>query len=117
MASDSQVGNGKSEFVVGHLSPVGYFDDGRWGLSVGGILLAFLGLPFVSRLSIGEYGSGSRKPSLARRSRFWAFLFAKITILPAIVFLRIVGSKRWSVGHFRRTIQYLFEYRVHFLAT
>jgi hypothetical protein len=115
--SDSQVGNGKSEFVVGHLSPVGYFDDGRWGLSVGGILLAFLVLPFVSRLSIGEYGSGSRKPSLARRSRFWAFLFAKITILPAIVFLRIVGSKRWSVGHFRRTIQYLFEYRVHFLAT
>jgi len=31
--------------------------------------------------------------------------------------LRIVGSKRWSVAHFRRTIQYLFEYRVHFLAT
>src|SRR6266852_3070904 len=31
--------------------------------------------------------------------------------------LRIVGSKRWSVAHFLRTIQYLFEYRVRFLAT
>jgi hypothetical protein len=26
--------------------------------------------------------------------------------------LRIVGSKRWSVAHFRRTIQYLLEYGV-----
>ena len=31
--------------------------------------------------------------------------------------LRIVGSKRWSVAHLLRTIQYLFEYRVRFLAT
>ena len=30
--------------------------------------------------------------------------------------LRIVGSKRWSVAHFLRTIQYLFEYGVRFLA-
>ncbi len=26
--------------------------------------------------------------------------------------LRIVGIKRWSVAHFLRTIQYLFEYGV-----
>jgi hypothetical protein len=31
--------------------------------------------------------------------------------------LRIVGSKRWGVAHFLRTIQYLFEYGVRFLAT
>jgi hypothetical protein len=31
--------------------------------------------------------------------------------------LRIVGSKRWSVEHFLRTIQYLFEHGVRFLAT
>jgi hypothetical protein len=31
--------------------------------------------------------------------------------------LRIVGSKRWSVAHFLRTIQGLFEYGVRFLAT
>ena len=32
-------------------------------------------------------------------------------------FLRIVGSKRWSVAHFLETIQYLFEYGFRFLAT
>ena len=94
--SDSQVGNGKSEFVVGHLSRGGYFDDGRWGLSVGGILLAFLVLPFVRRLSIGEYGSGSHKPSLARRGRFWTFLFAKITILLAIVLWHVPGPRLFA---------------------
>jgi len=31
--------------------------------------------------------------------------------------LRIVVSKRWSVAHFLRTIQYLFEHGVRFLAT
>ena len=31
--------------------------------------------------------------------------------------LRIVGSKRWSVAHLLRTIQYFFEYGVRCLAT
>lgn len=86
LGPDPQLGSSRSEFIVGHLSRAGYVDDGRWGLSVGGILLGFLVLPFVSRPSIGEYGSGSQKPSLARRGRFWAFLFAKITISSVIVF-------------------------------
>ena len=30
---------------------------------------------------------------------------------------RIVGSKRWSVAHSLKTIQYLFEYGVRFLTT
>jgi hypothetical protein len=86
LGPDPQLGSGKSEFIVGHLSRAGYVDDGRWGLSVGGILLGFLVLPFVSRPSIGEYGSGSQKPSLVRRGRFWAFLFAKVPICSAIAF-------------------------------
>jgi hypothetical protein len=105
--SDSQVGNGKSEFVVGHLSSGGYFDDGRWGLSVGGILLAFLVLPFVRRLSIGEYGSGSHKPSLARRGRFWTFLFAKITILLAIVYYTSLDLGCLLVQPFSRSSDYI----------
>jgi|SRR5579864_190335 len=84
LGPDPQIASSKLEFVVGHLSRVGYLDDGRWSLSVGGILLGLLVLPFVSRPSIGEYGS--QKPSLARRGRFWAFLLAKITISSAIVF-------------------------------
>jgi hypothetical protein len=30
---------------------------------------------------------------------------------------RIVGSKRWSVPHLLKTIQYLLEYGVRFLTT
>jgi len=30
--------------------------------------------------------------------------------------LRVVGSKRWSVAHFLRTIQYPFEYEGRFVA-
>lgn len=86
LGPDPQIASSNLEFVVGHLSRVGYLDDGRWALSVGGILLGLLVLPFVGRPSMGEYGSGSRKPSLVRRGRFWAFLFAKIIISSAIVF-------------------------------
>ena len=46
--SDPEGGNIHSGFVVGHLSPAGYLDDGRWGLSVGGILLAFLVSPSLT---------------------------------------------------------------------
>ena len=31
--------------------------------------------------------------------------------------LRILGSKRWSVAHFLKTIQYLLEYGGRFLTT
>lgn len=86
LGSDPQIGSENEEFVVGHLSPVGYFNEGRWTLSVGSILLALLVWPFITRLSVGEYGSGTRKPSLATRSRFWAFLFTKIAFLMAIIY-------------------------------
>lgn len=86
LSSDTEVGTSKAEFVVAYLSPLGYLDDGRWGLSVGGILLALLLFPFVSRVSIGEYDGDSRRPSLPRRIGGWAFLFAKITLLVAIVY-------------------------------
>jgi hypothetical protein len=86
LSSDPQIASDNEEFVVGHLSPVGYFNDGRWALSVGSILLAFLVLPFITRLSLGEYGSGTRKPSLATRSRFWTFLLSKIALVVAIIY-------------------------------
>jgi len=42
LGSDPEARTDKTEFVVGHLSPIGYFNDGRWVLSVGGIFLGFL---------------------------------------------------------------------------
>jgi hypothetical protein len=107
LSSDLQVGSGKSEFVVGHLSPVGYFDDGRWALSVGGILLAFLVFPFVSRPSIGEYGLGSHKPSLARRCQFLAFLIAKIATILAIAYFASVDLACLFAQPFSQSSDYL----------
>jgi hypothetical protein len=107
LSSDPQARSGNSEYVVGHLSPSGYFDDGRWGLSVAGILLGFLLLPFVSRPSIGEYGSGSQKPSLASRIRFWAFILAKITILLAIVYYSSLDLGSLLVQPFSPSSEYL----------
>lgn len=107
LGADPQAKSGKSEYVVGHLSPSGYLDDGRWGLSVAGILLAFLLLPFVSRPSIGEYGSGSQKPSLASRTRFWAFMLAKITTLIAIVYYSSLDLGSLLVQPFSPSSEYL----------
>lgn len=35
LGSDREIGSDGEEFVVGHLSPFGYFNDGRWALFVG----------------------------------------------------------------------------------
>lgn len=107
LGPDPQVRRGGSEYVVGHLSPRGYYDDGRWVLSVGGILLAFLLFPFVSRPSLGEYGGGSRKPSLVTRTRFWAFLFAKIAFLSSIVYYASVELGCLLVQPFSPSSDYL----------
>lgn len=107
LSSDPEAGSGKSEFVVGHLSRAGYLDDGRWCLSVGGILLAFLVLPFVSRPSSGEYGTGSQKPSLTRRIRFGVFLLTKITILLGIVYYASVDLGCLLVQPFSPAAEYI----------
>ncbi len=86
LGSGPQIAGASAEFVVAHLSPTGYFDDGRWACSILGILLAFLVLPFVTHASIGDYSSRSHKPPLARRSLFWAFLIAKISAIVAIAY-------------------------------
>jgi len=90
LGSDPQVASASPEFLVAHLSPVGYFDDGRWACSLLGIVLAFLMLPFVNHASIGGYSSRSHKPPLVRRSLFWAFLIVKISAIVAIVYFASV---------------------------
>ena len=104
---DSQAGSDKSEFVVAHLSPAGYLGDGRWGLSVGGIMLAFLILPFVCRPCMGEYGSALHKPLLVTRIRLWAFLFAKIAILTATVYYASMDLGCLLVQPFSASSEYI----------
>lgn len=84
LVPDTEIGIAKQVFIVGDLTSVGYFDEGRWALSAGGIFLAFLALPFLHRPTTTEYSSGSRRLSLAARSHAWAFLAAKMATAPAI---------------------------------
>lgn len=89
--SDPQIGSDNAEFVVGHLTSVGYFQVGpRWALSLIGMILAALVIPLITHSSIGEYSKGAQKPSLIRRSQFWAFLIIKIAFLLAIVYFASV---------------------------
>jgi hypothetical protein len=83
--SESSLGTGEAQFVVGHLTSPGYFRAGpRWALSLFGIALAVLLMPCIVHSSIGGHYEGAPKPSLITGIRFWAFLMAKITILLAI---------------------------------
>jgi hypothetical protein len=89
--SDSSLASDGAQFVVGHLTSLGYFWAGpRWALSLFGIILAVLVMPCIVHSTIGGYCEGARKPSLMRRSRFWAFLITKIAILLAIVYFSSV---------------------------
>jgi hypothetical protein len=87
LGPDSQVGRNNAEFVAWHLTPSGYFQMGpRWVLSVFGIVLAFLVVPCLTRLSVGDHSSGHHTLSLGRRSLIWGFFVAKITVLLGIVY-------------------------------
>lgn len=89
--ADSSPASDGPQFVAGHLTSLGYFRAGpRWALSLFGIILAALLVPYIVHSTIGGYCEGAPKPSLMRRGRFWAFLVAKIAILLAIVYFSSV---------------------------
>lgn len=84
LGPDTQIGSDKQVFIVGDLTSAGYFDQGRWAVSAGGICLALLALPFLRRPATREFGRGSPRPSLAARGYAFAFLIAKIATVLAI---------------------------------
>ena len=108
LGSDPPTRTYNAVFVVGHVSPAGSSELGRWLASFAGIVLALLVMPFITKPSLGEYSRGSRRPSLVRRSRFWAFLIAKILLLLAIVYFASVDldcSLVQPFSHFSGYIQ------------
>jgi hypothetical protein len=108
LGSDLPMASDSAEFLVAHLSPTGYWDDGRWAPSMLGILLAFLMLPFVNHASLADYTSHSRKPPWARRSLFWTFLIAKISAIVAIVYFASIDLDCLFIqpfSHFSGNIQ------------
>ena len=87
LGSDAQVRSNYAEFVAWHLTPAGYFQMGpRWVLSWFGIILAFLVVPCLTRLSMGDFSSAHQPISLGRRSLIWGFFVTKITVLLGTVY-------------------------------
>ena len=62
-------------FVIGHLTPYGYFQMGpRWAIPLFGVVLAFLTLPGITSIALGDYSRDSQKPLTAEEARVLAFL-------------------------------------------
>ena len=91
LSPDSQGESSGPDFVVWHLTPAGYFQMGpRWVLSLFGIVLAFLVVPCITHLSIGDYNCEHRKMSLGRGSLIWGFFVAKTTVLLGVVYFATI---------------------------
>jgi len=74
-------------FVVGHLTPYGYFQMGpRWAIPLFGVVLAFLALPGITSMALGDYSRDSQKPSKLKRLVCWAFLMAKMSLVLSFVY-------------------------------
>jgi hypothetical protein len=84
---NSEISGDGAGFVVGHLTPFGYFQMGpRWAIPLFGVILAFLALPGITSMAMGDCSRDSQKPSLPKRSLFWAFFMAKISLLLPFVY-------------------------------
>jgi hypothetical protein len=133
---DSEIGSGGLGYVVAHLTELGrsemwtpsvhitaYNTDNNeqdlWGVSFEGrtrgpwdiyrftILLAFLALPAVTSVSLGEYSAGSHRPSFLMRVRCWSFLGAKIALLLPIVYYASLDLAYWFTTRYSPAAQYL----------
>ena len=62
------------------------------------LLLAFLCLPAVTSVSMGEYSFNSHKPSWPRRLCRWSFLCAKIGLLLPIVYYVPLDLAWWHIS-------------------
>ncbi len=62
------------------------------------LLLAFLCLPAVTSVSMGEYNFNSHKPSWPRRLCRWSFLCAKIALLLPIVYYVPLDLAWWHIS-------------------
>ena len=69
---------------------------GPWGIYQFTVLLAFLALPTITTVSMGEYSVSSHRPSWTRRLCRWGYMGAKIALLLPIVYF---SSLDLAYGH------------------
>jgi hypothetical protein len=80
---------------------------GPWGLYQFTIFLAFLALPAITSVSLGESSFCSFKPSWANRLRRWLFFGAKIAMLLPTVYFASLDLAYWHTTAYSISAQYI----------
>jgi len=81
--------------------------QGPWQMYVFTIFIAFLALPAVTSVSLGEYNFSDHKPSWTSTVRRWAFLVCKITLLLPTVYFASLDLAYWHTTSYSVPAQYV----------
>jgi hypothetical protein len=80
--------------------------EGPWALYQFTIFLAFLALPAITSVSLGEYSFSEHRPSWTRTVRRWAFLVAKIALLLPSVYFASLDVAYWNTTSYSIAAEY-----------
>jgi len=80
---------------------------GPLGLYLFTVLLAFLALPAVTSVSLGEYTFASHKSSWSGRLYRWCFLSAKIMLVLAIAYVSSLDLAYWHATSYSPAAEYV----------
>jgi hypothetical protein len=80
---------------------------GPWGLYQFAVFLAFLALPAITSVSLGESQFCSYRPSWTNRVFRWMFFGAKIALLLPTVYLASLDLAYWHTTTYSVTAQYI----------
>jgi hypothetical protein len=85
------------------------FDErtrGPWTIFRFAVFLAFLALPAITSVSLGESCFSSHRPSLARNLYRWAFLSTKIVFLLSITYFASLDLSYWNATGYSALSEY-----------
>jgi hypothetical protein len=80
--------------------------EGPWVLYQFTIILAFLALPAITSVSLGEYNFSAHRPSRKSTMLRWAFLMAKIALLLPIVYFASLDLAYFNTVSYSIPAQY-----------
>lgn len=114
---------GQSEMQTSHVEITAHdlddAEDSLWGASLEertrgpwdnflfAIFLAFLALPAVTSVSMGEYGLSVHRTSWSGKLRRWGFLSAKIALLLPIVYFSSLDLANWHTALYSLGSEYV----------
>ena len=109
MSSDRVEIGSNSDDAMEQLSAVTFGDRtmGPWPLFVMAVMLAFLALPAITSVSLGEYNFSDHRPSWTSTLRRWSFLIAKIVLLLPVVYFASLDLAYWNTVSYSISAQYV----------